>query len=37
MTRISAIVRAPLFWLWHKQDLVDLVHLDQLHLDALVA
>src|SRR4051812_46519265 len=36
MTRISAIV-APLFWLWHEQDLVDLVHLDELDLNALVA
>src|SRR3954468_3732680 len=37
MTRMSAIVRAPLFWRWNEQDLVDLVHLDELHLDALVA
>src|SRR3954467_14693695 len=36
MTRMSAIV-APLLWLWHEQDLVDLIHLDELHLDALVA
>src|SRR3954454_5484232 len=35
MTRISAIV-APLLWRWNEQDLVDLVHLDELHLDALV-
>src|SRR5881397_237926 len=35
MTRMSAIV-APLLWLWHEQNLVDLVHLDELHLDALV-
>src|SRR3954447_4472466 len=36
MTRISAIV-APLLWLRNEQDLVDLVDLDELHLDALVA
>src|SRR3954451_15390328 len=36
MTRMSAIV-APLLWLWHEQDLVDLIHLYELHLDALVA
>src|SRR5919206_1533162 len=36
MTRISAIVRC-LLWRWNEQDLVDLVHLDELHLDALVA
>src|SRR2546423_11092277 len=35
MTRISAIV-APLFWRGHEQNLVDLVDLDELHLDALV-
>src|SRR5919206_4651323 len=34
MTRISAM--APLFWRWYEQDLVDFVHLDELHLDALV-
>src|SRR5947208_12526655 len=36
MTRISAIV-TPLFRRWHEQNLVDLVDLDELHLDALVA
>src|SRR5919198_5904345 len=36
MTRMSAIV-APLLWLRYEQDLVDLVDLDELHLDALVA
>src|SRR3989440_12230140 len=35
ITRISAIV-APLFWRGHEQNLVDLVDLDELHLDALV-
>src|SRR4051794_17145802 len=37
MTRISAIVRAPLLWRWNEQNLVDLVHLHELYLDALVA
>src|SRR4051794_31030505 len=36
MTRMSAIVRS-LLWRWYEQNLVDLVHLDELHLDALVA
>jgi hypothetical protein len=36
MTRISAIV-APLLRRWNEQNLVDLVHLDELHLDALLA
>src|SRR5919107_3126037 len=36
ITRMSAIV-APLFRCWYEQDLVDLVHLDELHLDALRA
>src|SRR5919199_6587184 len=36
MTRISAIVRC-LLWRWNEQDLVDLVHFHELHLDALVA
>src|SRR2546430_11782694 len=36
MTRISAIV-APLLWRGHEYKLVDLVDLDELHLDALVA
>src|SRR3954447_2448041 len=35
MTRMSAIVRC-LLWRWYEQNLVDLVHLDELHLDALV-
>src|SRR5438876_7904970 len=35
MTRISAIV--TLLWRGNEQDLVDLVHLDELDLDALVA
>src|SRR6185503_11933386 len=35
MTRMSAIV-TPLFWRWNEQNLVDLVDLDELHLDALV-
>src|SRR5207248_8008788 len=35
MTRISAIV-APLLWRGYEQNLVDLVDLDELHLDALV-
>src|SRR5438132_4581920 len=36
MTRISAVM-APLLWRWDEQNAVDLVHLDELHLDALVA
>src|ERR671937_1190017 len=36
MTRMSAIVRC-LLWRGDEQDGVDLVDLDQLHLDALVA
>src|SRR3954447_13462016 len=36
MTRMSAIVRS-LLWRWYEQNLVDLVDLDELHLDALVA
>src|SRR5919199_1701049 len=36
MTRMSAIVRC-LLWRGDEQDLVDLVDLDELHLDALVA
>src|SRR4051812_21707607 len=36
MTRMSAIVRS-LLWRWYEQNLVDLVHLDELHLDPLVA
>src|SRR5919197_2121403 len=36
MTRMSAIV-TPLFRRWYEQNLVDLVDLDELHLDALVA
>src|SRR5438876_10028370 len=36
ITRMSAIVTS-LLWCWHEQNLVDLVDLDQLHLDALVA
>src|SRR5437763_15276803 len=36
MTRMSAIVTS-LLWCWHEQNLVDLVDLDQLRLDALVA
>src|SRR3954465_11696323 len=36
MTRISAIVRS-LLWSGNEQHLVDLVHLDELHLDALGA
>src|SRR5947209_18327846 len=35
MTRMSAVM-APLLWRWHEQDAVDLVHLHELHLDALV-
>src|SRR5204863_8470066 len=35
MTRISAIL-VSLLWRWDEQDAVDLVHLDELHLDALV-
>src|SRR3954462_4053751 len=35
MTRMSAIVRC-LLWCWYEQNLVDLVHLDELHQDALV-
>src|SRR5207249_6046084 len=35
MTRMSAIV--TLLWCGDEQDAVDLVHLEQLHLDALVA
>jgi hypothetical protein len=36
MTRISAIL-VGLLWCGNEQDAVDLVHLDELHLDALVA
>src|SRR5437016_9367992 len=36
MTRISAMVWF-LLWGWDEQNAVDLVHLDELHLDALVA
>src|SRR2546421_6088908 len=36
MTRISAIL-VSLLWRWNEQDLVDLIHLDELHLDALVS
>src|SRR3989441_5931091 len=36
MTRMSAIL-VGLLWCGNEQDAVDLVHLDELHLDALVA
>src|SRR5919197_2885823 len=36
MTRISAIFEG-LLWCGDEQDAVDLVHLDELHLDAIVA
>ena len=36
MTRISAIL-VGLLWCGNEQDAVDLVHLDELHLDALIA
>src|SRR5919201_5034774 len=36
ITLMSAVM-APLLWRWDEQDAVDLVHLDELHLDALAA
>src|SRR6266550_3326762 len=36
MTRISAIL-VGLLWCGNEQDAVDLVHLDELHLDALIS